>query len=278
MSLRMVLCSSVAAVGVAMMAASAPVDAQPKPRTAAIAIGGRHRQRRHRRRGARRQGPRGRRLGDRRDHRPADPLHPQRRHRRPGPLRHPRPADRELRGVGARLWPRRFAEDARQARPEPRSDGGGGAERGGRRALLSGDLLVRDDEDSAGQGLRRLDRHPQEHHPRKLDPADEQHRLRRLSSARPGGDPHHPGAVRQVRQRRRRLDSPHPVRPGRRDDDQPHRRPVRRRALQVSRRLDRPRRQGRAAEEQAARVRPASSATSSSPPGTGRRPTSICTT
>jgi len=37
MSLRMVLCSSVAAVGVAMMAASAPVDAQPKPRTAAIA-------------------------------------------------------------------------------------------------------------------------------------------------------------------------------------------------------------------------------------------------
>ena len=29
--------------------------------------------------------------------------------------------------------------DARQARPEPRSDGGGGAERGRRRALLSGE-------------------------------------------------------------------------------------------------------------------------------------------
>ena len=36
------------------------------------------------------------------------------------------------------------------------------AARGG--ALLSGDLLVHDDEDSAGEGFRRLDRHPEEHH------------------------------------------------------------------------------------------------------------------
>ena len=68
------------------------------------------------------------------------------------------------------------------------------------------------------------------------------------------------------------------VRPGRRDDDQPHRRPVRRRALQVFRRLDRPRRQGRTAEGTSRRGRRASSAISSSRPGTGRRPTSTCTT
>ena len=62
------------------------------------------------------------------------------------------------------------------------------------------------------------------------------------------------------------------VRPVRRDDDQPPRRPARRRAVQVFRRLDRSRRQGRAAEAQAAAARRASSATSWSPPGTGRRP------
>ena len=70
-----------------------------------------------------------RRLGDRGDHRPADPLHQERRHRRPGPLRHPRPADRELSGLGARLRPGRLAEDARQARPDAQSHRGGGAER-----------------------------------------------------------------------------------------------------------------------------------------------------
>src|SRR5207302_455367 len=83
-----------------------------------------------RRRGARSEGPGGRRLGDRRDHRPADPLHQERRHRRSGPLRHPRSADRELSGLGAWLRPRRLAEAACQARPESRSDGGGGAEPG----------------------------------------------------------------------------------------------------------------------------------------------------
>ena len=76
------------------------------------------------------------------------------------------------------------------------------------------------------EGLRRLDRHPEEHHARRLAQADEQRRLRRLSSARPGSDAHHPGAVRQVRVRRGSLDAPHPVRPVRRADDQPHRRPA----------------------------------------------------
>ena len=196
-----------------------------------------------------------RRLGDRRDHRPADPLHPQRRHRRPGPLCHPRSADRQLPGLGARLWPGRLAEDARQARPAAQPHRGARAERGRGGALLSGDLLVRDDEASAGEGLRRLDRHSEEHHARHLASAHEQRRLRRLPSARPGSDAHHPGAVRQVQLGRRSLDAPHPGRPVGRDDDQPHRRPARRRAVQVFRRLDRPRRQGRTAEEQAGAAR-----------------------
>ena len=57
--------------------------------------------------------------------------------------------------LGARLRPGRFAEDARQAGPASRSDGGGGAERGGSGALLSRDLLVHDDENSAGERVRR---------------------------------------------------------------------------------------------------------------------------
>ena len=46
--------------------------------------------------------------------------------------------------------------------------------------------------------------------------ADEQCRLHRLSSARPGIDAHDPGAVRPVQFRRRGLDAAHPVGPGRR--------------------------------------------------------------
>ena len=124
-------------------------------------------------------------------------------------------------------------------------------QRGRGRALLSGDLLVRDDEASAGEGLRRLERHSEEHHARHLASAHEQRRLHRLPSARSGIDAHHPGAVRQVRIECRGMAAPYPGRPVGRDDDQPHRRPARRRALQIFRRLDRPRRQGRAAEEQA---------------------------
>ena len=39
-----------------------------------------------------------------------------RRHRRPGPLRRSRPAEGQLQGLGARLWPGRFAEGAERAR------------------------------------------------------------------------------------------------------------------------------------------------------------------
>ena len=127
-----------------------------------------------------------RRLGHRRDDRTADQVRQDGRHRRSGPLRHPRPADRELRGLGARLRARRFAEGARQARPAAQPHRGAGAERARGGALLSGDLLVRDDEDSAGEGFRRHDRHPARHHARDLAQADEQRRLHRLPSARAG--------------------------------------------------------------------------------------------
>ncbi len=154
---------------------------------------GRHRQRRHRRRGQRSERTGGRRLGDRGNHRAAHELRQDGRHRRPGTLRHSRSADRELQRLGARLWAGRFAQAAGEARPASRSGGGAGPDAGSCGALLSGDLLVHDDEDSAGQRFRRLDRHPQEHHPGELAAADEQRRLRRLSSARTGIHAHHPG-------------------------------------------------------------------------------------
>ena len=69
-------------------------------------------------------GARGRRLGHRRDDRPADAVRPHRRHRRAGALPHPRSAEGQLQRLGARLWPRRLAEDARgagaAAQPSPR--------------------------------------------------------------------------------------------------------------------------------------------------------------
>ena len=79
------------------------------------------------------------------------PLHQDRRHRRPGPLRHPRPAEGQLQRVGARLRPRRFAEGEERARQAAQPDRGARAQRGGRREILPGDLLVLDDEDPRGQ-------------------------------------------------------------------------------------------------------------------------------
>ena len=130
MNLKQVLYSTVAVARNCRAGARvlAPANAQPKPRTASITaavaidaddIGGVV---------TAPNGAGSRRLGDRRDHRSADPLHPERRHRRPGPLRHSRPADRELSGLGARLWPGRLAEDARQARPAAQSHRGARAD------------------------------------------------------------------------------------------------------------------------------------------------------
>ena len=106
----------------------------------------------------------------------------------------------------------------------------------------------------------------------------EEQRLRRLPPARPAVDAHDPGRrsasfvlgeawVRRVS-----------VRPVRRADGQPAGRPARRRAVQVFRRLDRSHRQGRAAARPSRRGRKASSATSSSRPGTGDREAATCTT
>ena len=121
-------------------------------------------------------------------------------------------------------------------------------------------------------------RYPEGHHPGQLAPPDEQRRLHRLPPARPGIDAHDPGSVRRIQVRRGGLGAPRRVRPDRRDDDQPACRTARRRAVQVFRRLDRPHRQGRTAEDASRRARRASSATSSSRHGSGAPRRTICTT
>ena len=166
----------------------------------------RHRYRRH---CHQRERPGSGRLGDRRNHRTADQICADRRHRRPGPLPDSRPADGELQRLGARLRPGRLAQDARQTRHNARSHGGARAERSGGGALLPGDLLVHADEDSAGERVRRQERHPREAHAERLAEADEQCRLHRLPSARPGIDPHDPGRARQLQFRRGSLDAAH---------------------------------------------------------------------
>ena len=76
------------------------------------AAGADDRQRRHRRRGDGSERTGSRRVGDRRNHRPADAADQERGDRRSGPLPHPRSAEGELRGVRARL--RRDGLGARQ--------------------------------------------------------------------------------------------------------------------------------------------------------------------
>ncbi len=183
----------------------------------------------------------------------ADEIRQDRRHRRSGPLRDPRPAaERELRHLGARLRAGGFAQAARQTRPAGQPHGGAGAERCGGGPLLLGDLLVHADEDPAGEGFRRQHRDSEGDHAGHLAPADEQCRLHRLPSAWPGIHAHDPGRVRRIQIGRGSLDAPRLLRPDRGMDDKPARRPARRRAVQIFRRLDRPGRQGRAAEIQAA--------------------------
>ena len=52
--------------------------------------------------------------------------------------------------------------------------------------------------DSAGKRLRRIDRYSEKHHAGQLAAANEQRRLRRLSSARSRIDPHNPCGARQI--------------------------------------------------------------------------------
>ena len=110
MSVRQVLFSTVAAIAIAATAVAAPAPAGAQEAAVAIDkddIGGVvHRPER----------AGGRRLGHRGDDGAADEVRQDRRHRRPGSLRHPGPAERELPGLGARLRPRRLAEDAGEAR------------------------------------------------------------------------------------------------------------------------------------------------------------------
>ena len=140
-----------------------------------------------------------------------------------------------------RFRARQAAQSHRRARPQ-RGRGG---------AVLSGDLLVLHAQDSGRGPVRRQERHSPERETVRLAQPDEEQRLRRLPSARPGVDPHHPEGVRRLQDRRRRLDPPHPVRAGGRAHGQHPGRPARRRALQVFRRLDRSDRQGRVALRQA---------------------------
>ena len=115
-----------------------------------------------------------------------------------------------------------------------------------------GDLLVHAVEDSAGQGFRRQHRHPEGDHAGHLAPAHEQRRLRRLPSAWPGIDADDSGCVWRIQIGRGGMDAPRCLGTNRRVDGEPAGRAARRRAVQVFRRLDRPRGQGRTAQGQAA--------------------------
>src|SRR2546426_10339 len=154
--------------------------------------------------------------------------------------------------MGARLRPRRFTEGRRHARQAIESPRGlfAGCRRGDE--ILSGVQLVHDDEYSAGAGFRRHDGYPQGRHSGALAPSDEQHRLHRLPSARSGIDAHDPGCIRPIQIGGGSVGAPRCLRPDGRLDDEPARRAARRRAVQVFRRLDRSRGQGRAAQAQAA--------------------------
>ena len=157
-----------------------------------------------------------------------------------------------------------------RAGPAAQSDRGDGAGRCGGGAVLSGDLLVLDAEDSRRRPVRRQERHSAEGQADRLDQPDEEQRLHRLPSARQRGDPHRSAGVRRLQVQRRRLDAPHPVRAGRRADGQ-HRWPASSAARRTNISATGPTASPRANCPTPSRSgRPASSATSSSPPGTGR--------
>ena len=126
-----------------------------------------------------------------------------------------------VRGYGLVNSPKVDSEPGKQlnltAVPAPNEARGG--------AVLSGDLLVFDAEDSGSGPVRRQERHPGEREAVRLAQPDEEQRLRRLPSARPSRDPHDPEGVRRLQDRRGRLDAPHPVRAGGRAHGQ-HRSPA----------------------------------------------------
>ena len=107
---------------------------------------------------------------------------------------------------------------------------------------------------------------------------DQEPGLRRLPSARSAVDPHHPNGARHVQKRRRRLDAPRAVRPGVAADGQPARRTSSaafRSNISAIGPIASPRANCRSPSR---RGRPASSAMSSSRPGTGATTSIIFTT
>ena len=116
-----------------------------------------------------------------------------------------------------------------------------------RRPLLPGHLLVLDAEDPGRRRVRRQGRrHLGALIAAAVDLVDEEHRLRRLPSARPAVHAHHPASARHLRHRRRGLEAAGAVGPVGRDDARPAHQP-RRALVRQLRRLDRSHRQGRAA-------------------------------
>ena len=145
--------------------------------------------------------------------------------------------------------------------------------------ILSGDLLVLDAEDPGRQRVRQEgQRYSRQDHPGRVAQRDQEPGLRRLSPARPALHPHDPGGVRRVQVGRGRLAPPHHVGPGRPADDQSARRLPRRRAvsdISATGPTASPRASCRTPSR---RGRKGSSATWSSPPGTGATRSSISTT
>src|ERR1700704_4467627 len=93
-------------------------------------------------------GPESRRVGDRRDDRPADEIREGGGDRRQGPLPHPRAAERELRRLGQRLRLDRFSQGKDFRRKDTESKGKTGEEREGSGRVLPRDVLVFDAQDS----------------------------------------------------------------------------------------------------------------------------------
>ena len=207
---------------------------------------------RHRRRGDEPERPGSRRLGDRRNSRPADPLRQDGRHRRSRPLRRARSAESQIHGLGPRLWPGRFGQGRSRARQAAQSQSGAGGQCRGSRESLSGDLLVFDAENSRRRSVRRPQRHSGQGQADRLAQRHEEQRLHRLPSARQPRHAHAAEGTWRIQNLGRSLGAPRAIRPGRPADGQSHRRRSRLDADQIFCRVDRPHRRGRVAQEQAA--------------------------
>ena len=227
------------------------------------AAGGRKRRRDagrlHRRRRREQRRPGGGRLGHRRDGRARDEARQDRRDRRRRPLRAAATAGRHVRRLGARLRPRRFAqEEARAAARRCRPHGGRGARRARRRPILSGQLLVLADRAAAAQRVPRHRAGGQRHFARAQEPGGlggcHEAGLPALPPARQRGYARR-AAPQRFRLRRRRLGPPLADRPARQPDERDDG-PLRPRARGADvRRLDRADRRGRAAAAAAAPTR-----------------------